>query len=296
MKTGITGCLIALRTAGIAGCLAALSPACLASRLTALCLAGIARLASCLAALCLASIARVTSILVTSIAGILTASCPAGVTRCLATIRTARIVSHARTRAGSSKTLGALLRLTAARLISDAAKWLGWTFDSDSDGAIEICVRYVGLSSAGSRKLHVQVKLVPGSSGSCGARVFDDCIFFDADPGSLEAHHRALLRWDRFCKCDVFQPELGIICEGTVKVEPSPPFAVALSGQTFQYDHIGWGSRWLRAQLVYMRILIEKSFFTSISFLGSHMPSSNRLLKCWQKSCRSVGKNYADFS
>jgi len=147
-KTRIAGRLVALGTTSVASRLAALCPAGLASCLAALGLACVAGLASRLAALGLTGIACITGVLVTGLAGILTTSCSACVTCCLATIRAAGIVSHARPYTSSSKAFRALLRLAAARLIGDAAKWLGWTFDSYGDGTVEIRIRYVGLSSA----------------------------------------------------------------------------------------------------------------------------------------------------
>jgi hypothetical protein len=141
METGIAGRLVALRTASVAGRLAALRSAGLTSRLAALGLACIAGLASCLSTLRLAGIARITGVLITGNAGILPTLCSTRVTRCLITVGTTSAC------ASEPKAFGALLRLAAACLIGDAAKWLGWTFDSDGDGAVEIRIRYVGLSS-----------------------------------------------------------------------------------------------------------------------------------------------------
>ena len=141
MKTCIAGRLVALGTASVTGCLAALGPTGLAGRLAALSLACIAGLASCLCTLRLAGIARITSILVTGIAGILPALCSTRVTRCLITVGTTSAC------ASEPKAFGALLRLATACLISNAPKWLGWTFDPYGDGAVEIRIRYVGLSS-----------------------------------------------------------------------------------------------------------------------------------------------------
>ena len=264
-ETGIAGRLVALRTASVAGRLAALGPAGLASRLAALGLTCIAGLASCLAALCLTGITSITGVLVTGITGILTAFCSARVTRCLITVGTASAC------ASEPKAFGALLRLAAACLISNAAKWLGWTFDSYGDGTIEIRVWYVGLSRQprGRAQLYVKIKLV-GSRRARSAGVFNDRIFFDANPRSLEPNHRSLVRGNRLGKYDIFTPELGVIGERAVKVESRPAFTVTFPGQPLQHDNVGWRRRGFRAQLLYKWVLIEKSFFTSISFLGSH--------------------------
>lgn len=268
MQTGIAGRLVALGTASVAGRLAALGPAGLAGRLPTLSLAGIACLASCLGALRLTGVASMASVLVTGIAGILTTLCPTCVTRCLITVRTASA------RASEPKAFGALLRLTATRLISDTAKWLGWAFDSYRDGAVEIRIRNIGLGSPrwSRAQLYVKIEFVlrRRPRGSC---IFNDSVFFNADPRRLEPYHRRLIGGNRLGKYDIFPPELRVISERAVEVEPPPAVAVAFSGQPLQYDNVRWRRRRFRSQLLYMRVLLEKSlvtFVTSISSLGSH--------------------------
>lgn len=277
VKTGIAGCLITLRAARIARHLSTLRPACLASRLAALRLAGIARRACGLAALGLAGIACVAGILITGLAGILAASRPACIAGRVAAIRAAGIIGHAGTHAGAPKTLGALLGWATARLVGHTAKRLTRTLDSNCNRTVEIGVWNIGLSPAGSSEAHVQVKLIMSGGGTGSARILDHRIFFNADTSSLKSHHRGLLGWDGLRKDDVFASELCIVSERPVKVEPCPSFPVALSGQSFQYHYVGGRSRGLGPQLVYNRILIEKSFFTSTSFLGSHVTSVKSL-------------------
>lgn len=232
--TCIASRLVALGTASVACRLAALCSAGLASRLAALGLACIAGLASCLSTLRLAGIARITGVLITGIASILPTLCSTRVTRSLITIGTTSAC------ASEPKAFGALLRLAAACLIGDAAKWLSWTFDSYGDGAVEIGIRNVRLSRlprSCRAQPYVKIKLVLYRRACC-ARVFNHRILLYADPRRLEAHHWALFGWNRFGKYDILPPELSVIGQRTIEVEPSPAFTVAFSRQTFQYHHI----------------------------------------------------------
>jgi len=227
----------AIRPASVARLLIAICPARLAGILIALSLAGVASgLAGRLVAPGLTGVAG-------SPASRLIASCltrPTCGTGRLVTICTASIIGYARPYTRPPKAFGALLRLAAACLIGDAAKWLSWTFDSYGDGAVEIGIRNVrlsGLPRSCRTQPYVKIKLVLYRRACC-ARVFNHRILLYADPRRLEAYHWALFGWNRFGKYDILPPELGVIGQCTIEVEPSPAFAVAFSRQTFQYHHI----------------------------------------------------------
>ena len=162
---------------------------------------------------------------------------------------------------------------TAASLISLASKWLG----ADSYGKGEISIKLWSSS-----ELHVQVKFIRGLC-TRRTRIFDHRIFFNAHPRSLESNHRRLLGWDCFRKHDIFPPELGVVGERAIKIKPCPAFTVAFSGQSFQYHYIGGRCRRFRAQLIYMRVLLEKSFINVI-FWCSHDNLLTHLLRIVKSS------------